>query len=161
MIYRGSGVLGEVEDVYLPFAVDNPHADCCVSKGIKRVLLTRRLINLNIPLLQDFPKLTLVGVLGADAALFAAEKVNILHGKAVIEVADQGPGIADIEQAMGEGYSTSGSLGAGLPGTRRLVDRFDLQSSSGGTVVRIERMDGTSVDAVLAEIGAKGNSWST
>jgi serine/threonine-protein kinase RsbT len=54
------------------------------------------------------------------------------------EISDQGPGIADIDQAMRDGYSTNGSLGAGLPGTRRLVDLFDIQSDDTGTVVRID-----------------------
>ncbi len=53
-------------------------------------------------------------------------------------VQDQGPGIADLEQAMQDGFSTAGSLGAGLPGTRRLADRFDIRSSHSGTCVTIE-----------------------
>jgi serine/threonine-protein kinase RsbT len=53
-------------------------------------------------------------------------------------VQDQGPGIADLQQAMQDGFSTAGSLGAGLPGTRRLTDRFDIRSSPTGTCVTIE-----------------------
>jgi serine/threonine-protein kinase RsbT len=53
-------------------------------------------------------------------------------------VSDCGPGIADIEQALTDGYSTGGSLGAGLPGTRRLVDVFEIQSSSAGTCVTVQ-----------------------
>lgn len=41
---------------------------------------------------------------------------------------DQGPGIPNVEEAMRDGYSTSGRLGAGLPGTRRLVDEFEIES---------------------------------
>ena len=53
-------------------------------------------------------------------------------------VEDRGPGIADVEQAMKENVSTGGTLGLGLPGTRRLVDEFDIQSQPGqGTRVRI------------------------
>ena len=37
---------------------------------------------------------------------------------------DHGPGIADLDAAMRDGYSTTGSLGLGLPGSRRLVDAF-------------------------------------
>jgi serine/threonine-protein kinase RsbT len=54
------------------------------------------------------------------------------------EVSDAGPGIPDIELAMQDGYSTGGSLGAGLPGARRLVDTFDIQSSPRGTTVRVQ-----------------------
>jgi len=50
---------------------------------------------------------------------------------------DHGPGIADIRQAMQDGYSTSGRLGLGLPGVRRLVDEFEVVSGNGsGTQVR-------------------------
>ncbi len=49
---------------------------------------------------------------------------------------DNGPGIEDIEQAMQDGYSTSRGLGLGLPGTRRLMDEFEIESARGaGTTV--------------------------
>lgn len=53
---------------------------------------------------------------------------------------DDGPGIADIDAAFTDGYSTSGSLGLGLPGARRLVDELALTSSSaeGTTVVIVK-----------------------
>ncbi|MBX3602154.1 MAG: anti-sigma regulatory factor [Rubrivivax sp.] len=54
------------------------------------------------------------------------------------QVSDQGPGIADLALAMQDGYSTGGSLGAGLPGARRLVDVFDIRSSPAGTVVTVQ-----------------------
>jgi len=51
---------------------------------------------------------------------------------------DAGPGIADVEQAMRDGFSSAGSLGLGLPGTRRLVDEFSIDSEPGrGTTVVI------------------------
>ena len=50
---------------------------------------------------------------------------------------DEGPGIADIALALQDGYSTSRSLGIGLPGVRRLMDEFEVISEPGsGTVVR-------------------------
>jgi serine/threonine-protein kinase RsbT len=53
---------------------------------------------------------------------------------------DQGPGIRDVEQALQIGFSTSGGLGLGLPGVRRLMDEFDIQSELGrGTTVRIAK----------------------
>jgi len=53
-----------------------------------------------------------------------------------IVAADQGPGIADIEKAMQDAYSTSGGLGLGLPGVRRLMDEFKIESAVGqGTTV--------------------------
>ena len=51
---------------------------------------------------------------------------------------DTGPGIADTEQALREGYSTGAGLGLGLGGARRLVHDFELHSVPGeGTTVRI------------------------
>jgi serine/threonine-protein kinase RsbT len=51
---------------------------------------------------------------------------------------DEGPGIADIPLAMKDGYSTGKSLGLGLPGTRRLVNEFEIKSEVGkGTRVMI------------------------
>jgi serine/threonine-protein kinase RsbT len=51
---------------------------------------------------------------------------------------DHGPGIADIVLAVREGYSTSGGLGLGLPGVRRIMDEFDIASESGnGTTVTV------------------------
>jgi serine/threonine-protein kinase RsbT len=53
-----------------------------------------------------------------------------------ISARDEGDGIPDIRQAMQDGYSTSGRLGIGLPGVRRLMDEFDIVSQVGkGTLV--------------------------
>jgi serine/threonine-protein kinase RsbT len=53
---------------------------------------------------------------------------------------DHGPGIADVEQAMRDGFTTGGGLGLGLGGARRLSSEFEIRSRSGeGTVVRITR----------------------
>lgn len=41
---------------------------------------------------------------------------------------DEGPGIRDVDLALQDGYSTSGSLGLGLPGVRRLVDEFEIHT---------------------------------
>ena len=49
-----------------------------------------------------------------------------------IEAVDEGPGIADPEQALADHYSTGGTLGLGLPGVRRLMDEFDLDTRCGG-----------------------------
>ena len=53
---------------------------------------------------------------------------------------DEGPGIPCIDQALRDGYSTSGSLGLGLPGVRRLMDEFEIASEVGrGTTVTIRK----------------------
>ncbi|MBU6082005.1 MULTISPECIES: anti-sigma regulatory factor [Allobacillus] len=50
---------------------------------------------------------------------------------------DNGPGIKDISKSMIDGYSTSGGLGAGLPGVKRLMDDFDIMSSDEGTTIHV------------------------
>jgi serine/threonine-protein kinase RsbT len=53
---------------------------------------------------------------------------------------DQGPGIPDIEQAMAEGFTTGGSLGMGLPGSKKLVDHMEVWSESGkGTRITLRK----------------------
>lgn len=53
---------------------------------------------------------------------------------------DRGPGIADIELAMQDGYSTSKGIGLGLPGSRRLMDEFEVASTVGkGTTVTMKK----------------------
>lgn len=56
-----------------------------------------------------------------------------------IDVTDDGPGIADVDLALTDGWSTGDGLGLGLSGARRLVDEFELTSKPG---------NGTSVAAV-------------
>ena len=54
----------------------------------------------------------------------------------LVTIIDNGPGIENIELAMQDGYSTSSSLGLGLPGVRRLMDDFEIHSELGkGTTV--------------------------
>lgn len=51
---------------------------------------------------------------------------------------DQGPGITDIERALGDGYTSGGGLGLGLGGARRLVHEFSIDSRPGeGTAVTV------------------------
>jgi serine/threonine-protein kinase RsbT len=58
----------------------------------------------------------------------------------VVEASDHGPGIANIELAMRDGYSTTKSLGLGLPGSRRMMDDLTIASELGrGTTVTMKR----------------------
>lgn len=58
---------------------------------------------------------------------------------------DQGPGIADIDQALRDGYTSGSGMGLGLGGARRLSNEFDIQSRPGqGTRVTIARFKGAS-----------------
>ena len=57
-----------------------------------------------------------------------------------VEAEDEGPGITDVPQALTDHFSTGNTLGLGLPGVRRLMDRMEIHSSPGaGTRVRAER----------------------
>lgn len=58
----------------------------------------------------------------------------------LIVAADKGPGISDLRQALRDGFSTSGSLGLGLPGVRRLMDEFEITSEPmQGTTVKVKK----------------------
>ncbi len=59
------------------------------------------------------------------------------NNKVQVKVEDNGPGIADIDQAMIFGFSTTKGLGAGLSGTKRLVHEFSIDSKPGHTQVTI------------------------
>jgi serine/threonine-protein kinase RsbT len=73
-----------------------------------------------------------------EIILDAAEK-NGTQG-IVIVARDTGPGIADVELALQEGYSTSGGAGLGLAGAKRLMDEFDITSEVGrGTTVTMKK----------------------
>lgn len=104
---------------------------------------------------------TRLGFSAVDATLIATAiselARNILayarHGEITLEAihdssrkglsvvsSDDGPGIADISRAMRDGFSTSGSLGLGLPGVRRLMDDFEISSRLGeGTKVIVRK----------------------
>ena len=57
-----------------------------------------------------------------------------------IVVADDGPGISDVALVMQDGYTSGKGMGLGLPGTKRLTDQMDIESSPGrGTVVTIRK----------------------
>jgi serine/threonine-protein kinase RsbT len=71
-----------------------------------------------------------------------ADRGEVLLGKGedgmlLVVARDQGPGIADVEAALRSGYSTSGGLGMGLPGVKRVADFFEIVSNSRGTTVTL------------------------
>jgi serine/threonine-protein kinase RsbT len=57
-----------------------------------------------------------------------------------IVFADDGPGIADLNLALTDGYTTGGGLGLGLSGARRLVDEFEIDTAVGrGTCITVTK----------------------
>ncbi len=56
----------------------------------------------------------------------------------IITCTDHGSGIEDLELAMSDGYTSGNGMGYGLPGAKRLVDRFEIKSELNmGTIVRV------------------------
>jgi len=90
---------------------------------------------------------TAISELARNIVLYARRGEIILgavvssgHRGLVITACDDGDGIADIRQALQDGYSTSGRMGVGLPGVKRLMDEFEISSTVGkGTVVSVKK----------------------
>ncbi|MGY4691208.1 anti-sigma regulatory factor [Salibacterium sp. K-3] len=93
---------------------------------------------------------TAISELARNIYLYAEKGEIVLEGIEVKEAdgvqcglkivaKDQGPGIKSIREVMEDGYTTSGGLGAGLPGVKRLMDEFDIDSVTG---------EGTEITAV-------------
>jgi serine/threonine-protein kinase RsbT len=76
---------------------------------------------------------------GSGEIVLRPSRARGKHGILIV-ASDEGPGIPDLALALQDGYSTSNSLGLGLPGTRRLMDEFDIDSVGGrGTVVTVKK----------------------
>jgi serine/threonine-protein kinase RsbT len=128
-------------------------SECRVSIQRDADIVTARQEGRQLALAAGFSgsDLTLIATAISEVArniLVYAEKGEILLGvqeaggrRCVVVIAtDAGPGIADIELALRDGYSTGKSLGLGLPGARRLMDEFDIVSEVGaGTVVTMRK----------------------
>ncbi|WP_216831442.1 anti-sigma regulatory factor [Alkalihalobacterium elongatum] len=81
----------------------------------------------------------------AQQGTICIERVNGKNGNSFqtgikIIASDRGPGIDDIRQVMEDGFTTSGGLGAGLPGVKRLMDDFQIETNVGeGTVIAVTK----------------------
>jgi serine/threonine-protein kinase RsbT len=90
---------------------------------------------------------TAISELARNIVLYAKSGEIVLSviqqgGKKGIAVVarDEGPGIPDVRRALQDGYSTSRSLGLGLPGVRRLMDEFEIVSEvNRGTKVTVKK----------------------
>lgn len=77
----------------------------------------------------------------AGGGVMRSRRVQI-GGRSGLELQfeDHGPGIPDVSLAMENGYSTSGGLGLGLPGAKRLMDEMEIESQPGTrTVVTVRK----------------------
>jgi len=90
---------------------------------------------------------TAISELARNVVLYA-ESGHILleiietNGRRGIQIVcrDRGPGIADIDLVMQDGYSSRRGLGMGLPGTRRLMDEFEIESKKNvGTTITVRK----------------------
>ena len=130
-----------------PQLPQNQKIQICNDDDIVRVRKLARdyAVKLNFKLIDQTKLFTAASELARNIILYAGKgeaTFSILnHGtKLGIQIVfeDKGPGIPDIELAMKDGYSTSGGLGLGLSGAKRLVDLFDIKSKVGeGTTVSI------------------------
>jgi RNA polymerase sigma factor (sigma-70 family) len=76
----------------------------------------------------------------AEVGEIAVEVLSSPRNGIRIIARDKGPGIADVEEALVDGYSTNRGLGLGLPGARRLMDDFSITSEAGrGTTVTMTK----------------------
>ena len=75
---------------------------------------------------------------GGRAELLAV--TNVGRRGLSVSFIDEGPGIADLDMALTDGYTTGGGMGLGLSGARRLADEFEIDSAPGkGTRVTIKK----------------------
>jgi serine/threonine-protein kinase RsbT len=108
------------------------------SVKVALAMLHRRLIDLDLSELLISRLLTVSSELAVNVIKYARRGTLSLKQlkKAQkrglqISVVDEGPGIADVEQALEDHFSSKGTLGLGLPGVKRMVDDFHLESEVG------------------------------
>ena len=129
------------DEIHLPVGTD---ADIVTARQKGRALAAE----LGFSIIDLAMVATSISELARNIVLYAGQGEIVLSvatndgGKRgiVVVARDDGPGIHDVQKAMISGYSTSGSLGLGLPGVRRLMDEFQIVSEVGkGTVVTAKK----------------------
>ena len=107
--------------------------ECAIFQGLSLVDQTKL-----VTAASELARNTLVHGGGGEMRLQALNDGSRRGVKVVF--LDRGPGIADVELAMKDGYTTRGGLGLGLSGSKRLVNEFEIDSAPGkGTTVSIVR----------------------
>ncbi len=103
-----------------------------------RQKLRARMVELGYSLVEQTKMVTAASELGRNALVYGGGGTALLEypvdgeRKGIrMTIEDQGAGIADIEQAMTDGYSSGSGLGLGLGGSKRLVKDFELWSEPG------------------------------
>ncbi|MEY8837975.1 ATP-binding protein [Cribrihabitans sp. XS_ASV171] len=99
------------------------------ARGVKPIRVTRF-----ATAVSEIARNTVLHGGGGSFAVF----LDPASGYLMVECRDTGAGIADIDRAMTDGFSTGGSMGRGLGGAKRLADRFEIETGPGkGTYVRL------------------------
>ena len=112
-----------------------------------RQVLRECLVSIGFSLIEQTKMITAASELGRNTLRYGgggeAHIERVSDGSrcgVMLSFIDQGPGIADVELALTDGYTTSNGMGLGLGGARRLADEFELTTAPGrGTTVRISK----------------------
>ena len=112
-----------------------------------RQAVRERAIAMGFSLVEQTKIVTAASELGRNTVQYGGGGVAVIGEVAKggrrglrLEFVDQGPGIADVAQALTDGFTTGGGLGLGLSGSKRLCDEFQIDSAPGkGTRVTIVR----------------------
>jgi serine/threonine-protein kinase RsbT len=128
------------DDVRVEIAAD---ADIVAARGEGRALatrlgFTRTDATLIATAISEIGRNILVHAGRGEVAIAETANGDMLGIEVVAR--DRGPGIADVERALSEGYATGNGLGLGLPGARRLMDEFSIETQVGrGTTVTMRK----------------------
>ena len=136
----GNGARAVAEETVVPIRVDS---DIVTARQLGRALASRVGFSSGEATLIA----TAISELSRNIVLYAtqgeiivASVENGVRRGVVVVARDKGPGIADVRRVIAGGYSTSGGLGLGLAGVRRLMDEFEVVSDVGiGTTVTAKK----------------------
>jgi serine/threonine-protein kinase RsbT len=128
------------DEVRVPIVAD---ADIVVARGEGRALagrlgFSRTDATLIATAISEVGRNILVHAGSGEVEI--AEAADNQRVAIVVVARDDGPGIADVERALSEGFATGNGLGLGLPGSRRLMDEFVIDTKVGqGTTVTMRK----------------------
>ena len=131
-----------IDDTHGEVVIDNESDIIIVRKTVRDAA-----VKLNFSLTDVTRIVTAASELARNVFLYAGSGVmkwRALEASNTVGIEltfeDHGPGIADFEQVMQDGYSTSRGLGLGLPGSKRLMDEMEITTRVGkGTTVVIKK----------------------
>ena len=113
-----------------------------VRAGVKRIVNGLGFSAINqtkiVTAASELARNTLDYGLGGAVKIEVVEKIGRVGVRLCFE--DQGPGIADVQQALKDGYTSGGGMGLGLGGSKRLMDEFEIKTAPGdGTTITVTK----------------------